>query len=204
MSQTNLNAGSPAYSKHSEDGASYGGERSSAMTWLQAAEQILREEGPDMHIRELTSRIMELGMVKSSCTTSLETLLYRQTSNSNAMSKFVRVSGKHGWFGLRDDYSVETVQPPVVSAPRQTRGPQLEGGVPLKAAPDHPVDQNEYEFSVERKAVETLPTITALFGTANEYVAFLYSSKCRWFECVFDTMYAIRYALMHSYCCVPN
>lgn len=177
MSQTILSAGSPAHSKHSEDGATYGGERSNAMTWLQAAEQILREEGPDMHIRELTSRIMDLGMVKSSCTTSLETLLYRQTSNSNAISKFVRVSGKHGWFGLRDDYTVGTVPPPVISAPKQTRGPQLESGIALKAAPDRCfIEQNEFEYSVERKAVETLPTISSLFGSVNEYVAFLYDS----------------------------
>ena len=76
-------------------------EKLSAMTWLQAAERVLREEGPAMHIRDLTRRIMELGMVNSSCTTSLETLLYRQTSKGNA--KFVRVAGKLGWFGLKGD-----------------------------------------------------------------------------------------------------
>ncbi len=65
-----------------------------------------------MHIKDLTSRILELGIVKSNCATSLETLLYRQTSggsqgtkgNSRVVtgpSKFTRVSGKHGWFGLK-------------------------------------------------------------------------------------------------------
>lgn len=65
-----------------------------------------------MHIKDLTSRILELGIVKSNCATSLETLLYRQTSggpvgrgNPRAVntgpSKFIRVSGKHGWFGLK-------------------------------------------------------------------------------------------------------
>lgn len=66
-----------------------------------------------MHIKDLTSRILELGIVKSNCATSLETLLYRQTSggggsqgkgNSRAVtgpSKFMRVVGKHGWFGLK-------------------------------------------------------------------------------------------------------
>ena len=50
------------------------------LTWLQAAEHVLREEGPEMHIRDLTNRILEQGMVKSNCATSLETLLYRHTS----------------------------------------------------------------------------------------------------------------------------
>lgn len=64
-----------------------------------------------MHIKDLTTRILELGIVKSNCATSLETLLYRQTSggpqgkgNSRGVtgpSKFIRVSGKHGWFGLK-------------------------------------------------------------------------------------------------------
>lgn len=76
---------------------------SSTLTWLQAAEHVLREEGPEMHIRDLTQRILEQGIVKSSCATSLETLLYRQTSGGVGAppSKFVRVPGKHGWFGLR-------------------------------------------------------------------------------------------------------
>ena len=39
------------------------GETPSAMTWLQAAEHVLREEGPGMHIRDLTRTILELGMV---------------------------------------------------------------------------------------------------------------------------------------------
>lgn len=73
--------------------------------------QVLREEGPEMHIKDLTTRILELGIVKSNCATSLETLLYRQTSggsqakgNSRGIvgpSKFTRVLGKHGWFGLK-------------------------------------------------------------------------------------------------------
>ena len=64
-----------------------------------------------MHIKDLTTRILELGIVKSSCATSLETLLYRQTSGGTqgrgmsrgvtGPSKFIRVVGKHGWFGLK-------------------------------------------------------------------------------------------------------
>ena len=110
------------------------------LTWLQAAEHVLREEGPEMHIRDLTNRILEQGMVKSNCATSLETLLYRHTSGSGNVavgrgragssyasagaasggggpgggqnlqsSKFVRVPGKHGWFGLRDPHSLPSV-----------------------------------------------------------------------------------------------
>ena len=72
-----------------------------------------------MHIKDLTSRILELGIVKSNCATSLETLLYRQTSggpqgkgNSNSRgmsgpSKFIRVLGKHGWFGLKPSVLME-------------------------------------------------------------------------------------------------
>ena len=116
------------------------------LTWLQAAEHVLREEGPEMHIRDLTNRILEQGMVKSNCATSLETLLYRHTSGSgNAAvgrgragssygtgtsaggagsaigggqnlqsSKFVRVPGKHGWFGLRDPHSLPSVGVPSI------------------------------------------------------------------------------------------
>ena len=64
-----------------------------------------------MHIKDLTTRILELGLVKSNCATSLETLLYRQTSGGTqgrgvsrgvqGPSKFIRVVGKHGWFGLK-------------------------------------------------------------------------------------------------------
>ena len=110
------------------------------LTWLQAAEHVLREEGPEMHIRDLTNRILEQGIVKSNCATSLETLLYRHTSGSGNVavgrgragssyasagaasggggpgggqslqsSKFVRVPGKHGWFGLRDPHSLPSV-----------------------------------------------------------------------------------------------
>ena len=71
-----------------------------------------------MHIKDLTSRILELGIVKSNCATSLETLLYRQTSGSiqgkgvNARivagpTKFMRVQGKHGWFGLKPNVLLE-------------------------------------------------------------------------------------------------
>ena len=87
-------------------------EKSTALTWLQAAERILREEGPEMHIRDLTRRVMDLGRVNSSCTTSLETLLYRQTSKGS--SKFVRVPGKMGWFGLRGEGGMEDVKPTLV------------------------------------------------------------------------------------------
>ena len=119
------------------------------LTWLQAAEHVLREEGPEMHIRDLTNRILEQGMVKSNCATSLETLLYRHTSGSGNVavgrgragssyasagaasggggpgggqslqsSKFVRVPGKHGWFGLRDPHSLPSVSvvPSIVEA----------------------------------------------------------------------------------------
>ena len=50
--------------------------------------------------------------VKSSCSTSLETLLYRQTSKGT--SKFIRVPGKMGWFGLKlegDSTSSTTTRP---------------------------------------------------------------------------------------------
>ena len=51
---------------------------------------------------------------KSSCSTSLETLLYRQTSKP--ASKFIRVPGKMGWFGLRrktgEELERERNQPP--------------------------------------------------------------------------------------------
>lgn len=56
-----------------------------------------------MHIRDLTDRVMKLNMVNSSCRTSLETLLYRQTHKVN--SKFQRVPGKMGWFRLKDPFS---------------------------------------------------------------------------------------------------
>jgi hypothetical protein len=76
-------------------------EAQSGMTWLQAAEHVLMENGgPGMHIRDLTRTILELGIVRSNCSTSLETLLYRQTSKP--MSKFIRVPGKMGCFGLRN------------------------------------------------------------------------------------------------------
>ena len=57
-----------------------------AMTWLEAAEHILKLEGPEMHIRDLTERVMNLGMVNSHCRTSLETLLYRQVRKRQAHS----------------------------------------------------------------------------------------------------------------------
>lgn len=159
---------SPTYSKHSEDGTPYGGEKSSAMTWLQAAEQVLKEEGPDMHIRELTSRIMELGMVKSSCTTSLETLLYRQTSNSNAISKFVRVSGKHGWFGLRDDYSTEPLTP--VNFSLKVTPPESIG-VPGAASVDCIEEPNEPDAIEKQKPIDSLSMISSVLGGINKYVA---------------------------------
>ena len=58
--QIDLSCGSRIEAKASASGAA---ERHSAMTWLQAAEHVLREEGPEMHIRELTRTILELGMV---------------------------------------------------------------------------------------------------------------------------------------------
>ena len=66
------------------------------LTWLQAAEQVLREEGPEMHIRDLTNRILEQGMVKSNCATSLETLLYRHTSGGGNSAIGRGKSGSYG------------------------------------------------------------------------------------------------------------
>ena len=59
--QIDLSCGSRTELKASASGAA---ERHSAMTWLQAAEHVLREESGGMHIRELTRTILELGMVR--------------------------------------------------------------------------------------------------------------------------------------------
>lgn len=59
--QIDLSCSSKAELKSSTSGAA---ERHSAMTWLQAAEHVLREESPGMHIRDLTRTILELGMVR--------------------------------------------------------------------------------------------------------------------------------------------
>ena len=60
--QIDLSCSSRAELKTTASGAA---ERHSAMTWLQAAEHVLREEGGlGMHIRELTRTILELGMVR--------------------------------------------------------------------------------------------------------------------------------------------
>lgn len=60
--QIDLSCDSRAELKPTGSGAA---ERHSAMTWLQAAEHVLREEGGlGMHIRELTRTILELGMVR--------------------------------------------------------------------------------------------------------------------------------------------
>ena len=56
-----------SYDSRSESKVSTGStaEGQSAMTWLQAAEHVLRRGGgPGMHIRELTKTILELGMVR--------------------------------------------------------------------------------------------------------------------------------------------
>lgn len=58
--QIDLGCSSKAELKSSTSGAA---ERHSAMTWLQAAEHVLKEESPGMHIRDLTRTILELGMV---------------------------------------------------------------------------------------------------------------------------------------------
>lgn len=145
---------SPARSRHSEDGS-----LSSAMTWLQAAEHVLREEGPDMHIRELTSRIMELGMVKSSCATSLETLLYRQTSSSNTVSKFTRVNGKHGWFGLKEEYMVPSPLP-VPSVPKKVNG--MDSSVKVENNLVYNEDSVKNEVEKETKTAETVPSVNAM------------------------------------------
>ncbi|XP_011404079.1 PREDICTED: transforming growth factor beta regulator 1-like isoform X1 [Amphimedon queenslandica] len=76
-----------------------------AMTWLEAAEHILKQEGPEMHIKDLTERVMNLGMVNSHCRTSLETLLYRQSHKPH--SKFKRVIGRMGWFKLSNSVIAE-------------------------------------------------------------------------------------------------
>ena len=148
---------SPALSRYFEDGISSGEKASSAMTWLQAAEHVLREEGPDMHIRELTSRIMELGMVKSNCTTSLETLLYRQTSNSNIVSKFVRVSGKHGWFGLRDDCVESSAVPKKVSVESAP--------VKMETCDLNEEQQPEVDLETEEKMAEAIPSVGAMLDS---------------------------------------
>lgn len=59
--QIDLSCSSKADLKSGTSGAA---ERHSAMTWLQAAEHVLREESPGMHIRDLTRTILELGMVR--------------------------------------------------------------------------------------------------------------------------------------------
>lgn len=146
---------SPARSRHSEDGS-----LSSAMTWLQAAEHVLREEGPDMHIRELTSRIMELGMVKSNCATSLETLLYRQTSNSNSVSKFTRVHGKHGWFGLKEDYMEQPS--PLPSLPKKTI---IDNSVKTENSDVYNDEPVENDTEGETKTTETVPTVSAMLDS---------------------------------------
>ena len=145
------------------------------LTWLQAAEHVLREEGPEMHIRDLTNRILEQGMVKSNCATSLETLLYRHTSGSgNAAvgrgragssygtgtsaggagsaigggqnlqsSKFVRVPGKHGWFGLRDPHSLPSVGVPSVV--------EAEDRMLMDAASNDIVNEDHIQNGVEQE-----------------------------------------------------
>ena len=61
--QIDVGYGSRSEGKSSVVGTAAEGQ--SAMTWLQAAEHVLREEGgPGMHIRELTRTILELGMVR--------------------------------------------------------------------------------------------------------------------------------------------
>lgn len=84
-----------------------------------------------MHIKELTNRILELGIVNSSCTTSLETLLYRQTSKGN--SKFVRVAGKMGWFGLKGEVEEDAVE-------------KLGGGLLSETVPGLEADEGVMEF----------------------------------------------------------
>ncbi len=133
------------------------------MTWLQAAEHVLREEGPDMHIRELTSRIMELGMVKSNCATSLETLLYRQTSNSSSVSKFVRVSGKHGCFGLREDYLDSNPLP----VPRRIA---TESCVKVESSEVYDEEPVENELEGETKTAEALPNVSTMLESLYGYV----------------------------------
>lgn len=111
-----------------------------------------------MHIRELTSRIMELGMVKSNCATSLETLLYRQTSNSNSVSKFTRVHGKHGCFGLKEEY-MEPSPLPVPSVPRSNT---VESSVKVDNSDIYNEEPVESETEKETKTAETIPTVSAM------------------------------------------
>ncbi len=147
---------------------------SSAMTWLQAAEHVLREEGPDMHIRELTSRIMELGMVKSNCATSLETLLYRQTSNSSSVSKFVRVSGKHGCFGLREDYLDSNPLPvPRRIATERIAAAATESSIKVESSEVYDEEPVENELEGETKTTEALPNVSTMLESLYGYVILL-------------------------------
>ena len=142
-----------------EDGA---GDKSSAMTWLQAAEHVLMEEGPELHIRDLTSRIMELGMVNSSCTTSLETLLYRQTSKAN--SKFFRVAGKSGCFGLRGMGS--DLEKPTVVLPSER---PLVAGVALHESSENGVEcEPKVFFKRKRKHSYHSSGSSSLFSSEDD------------------------------------
>ena len=63
-SQLQIDLGSVARPEQKAGGVSGVADKHSAMTWLQAAEQVLRDDGPEMHIRDLTRTILELGMVR--------------------------------------------------------------------------------------------------------------------------------------------
>ena len=164
------------------------------LTWLQAAEHVLREEGPEMHIQDLTNRILEQGMVKSNCATSLETLLYRHTSGSgnaavgrgrggagyghgstggtgsaagggggggqiSQSSKFVRVPGKHGWFGLRDPHSLPSIVVPAIVEPDERVLMDTASNNDV-VNDDHVQNGMEQDFSFEPKAFYSTNVLT--------------------------------------------
>ena len=62
-SQLQIDLGSGPRPEQKSSTTSGAADKHSAMTWLQAAEQVLRDEGPEMHIRDLTRTILELGIV---------------------------------------------------------------------------------------------------------------------------------------------
>ena len=139
------------------------GDKSSAMTWLQAAEHILREEGPEMHIRDLTRRIMEKGIVNSSCTTSLETLLYRQTSKGN--SKFVRVMGKMGWFGLKGEGTDGREEKPTIVLPSER---PLVAGVAMHRGSELEMDYEPQVFYKRKRRLSYGSDSSSAFSSSEE------------------------------------
>ncbi|XP_063932196.1 uncharacterized protein LOC135144131 isoform X2 [Zophobas morio] len=72
-------------------------EHSGHMTWLQAAEIVLGDFGPEgLHFKDLHTAIVHQGLVSRSSGTSLEALLYRETAQGSV--RFERVPGARGFF----------------------------------------------------------------------------------------------------------